>query len=69
MKNDQELQTKQSGNDCARFLQIALESVSELQTCFILKKKWGLTENGMDESELLPARAIKMIPGFLKAVS
>ena len=62
--------SRNSDNDYARFLQIALGSAFELQTYLILIKEleWVQPDTIEDLATLLESE-IKMIHGFLKAIT
>ena len=68
--NISEGSSRNSDKDYARFLQIALGSAFELQTYFVLIKELGWNNSKtMEELNLLLEGEIKMIYGFLKAIS
>lgn len=61
--------SRHSDKDYARFLQIALGSAFELQTYLILIKELEWANSDIEKLELLLKEEIKMIHGFLRAIS
>ena len=61
--------SRKSDKDYARFLQFSLGSAFERQTYFVLIKEMQWAASDFEELELLLEQEIKMIHGFLKAIS
>ncbi len=61
--------SRNSDKDYSRFLQIALGSAFELQTYFVLIKELEWTNSDLMKLELSLEQEIKMIHGFIKAIS
>lgn len=61
--------SRNSDKDYARFLQIALGSAFELQTYFVLIKELRWASSQLEDLEILLEQEIKMIYGFIKAIS
>ncbi len=60
--------SRNSDNDYARFLQIALGSAFELQTYFVLIKELSWANDALKPLEQLLEQEIKMLQAFIKSL-